>query len=142
MPFSYSYLEGVHERDGHRAHSRDSFSSSLNAVATHLAADIKQSRLFSYLTARPCRGRSRADSDTSQAPCGPRRVPSNSRPPPPGTSLPAAAAQRAATAAPDRSPLRKNGLFWSFSHVYPEPVLVKCSFLNMNGSKRPFLLTH
>jgi hypothetical protein len=34
--------------------------------------------------------------------------------------------------------LRKNGLFWSFSYVCPEPVLVKSSFLYRNGSKRPF----
>ena len=31
----------------------------------------------------------------------------------------------------------KNGpFFWSFPYVCPEPVLVKCSFLCMNGSKR------
>eukprot|EP01046_Picozoa_sp_COSAG06_P004796 COSAG06_NODE_207_length_20219_cov_8.734841_8_plen_223_part_00 len=34
-----------------------------------------------------------------------------------------------------------NGLFWSFLYVCPEPVLVKCSFLYINGSKGPFLLT-
>jgi hypothetical protein len=28
--------------------------------------------------------------------------------------------------------------FWSFPYVCPEPVLVKCSFLYINGSKSPF----
>jgi hypothetical protein len=28
--------------------------------------------------------------------------------------------------------------FWSFPYVCPEPVLVKSSFLYINGSKRPF----
>eukprot|EP01046_Picozoa_sp_COSAG06_P008757 COSAG06_NODE_447_length_15632_cov_47.212193_8_plen_77_part_00 len=39
--------------------------------------------------------------------------------------------------------LRKNGPFFEFLHPYvgPEPVLVKCLFLHINGSKRPFLLT-
>jgi hypothetical protein len=38
---------------------------------------------------------------------------------------------------------RKNGspCLECFSYVCPEPVLVKCSFLYINGSKRPFLLT-
>ena len=31
--------------------------------------------------------------------------------------------------------------FLSFPYVCPEPVLVKCSFLYINGSKGPFLLT-
>jgi hypothetical protein len=39
--------------------------------------------------------------------------------------------------------LRKNGpIFECFPYVCPEPVLVKSSFLNVNGAKRPFLLTH
>ena len=38
-------------------------------------------------------------------------------------------------------PKEKRSLFFEFSYVCPEPVLVKCSFLHMNGSKRPFLLT-
>jgi hypothetical protein len=37
--------------------------------------------------------------------------------------------------------LGKNGPFFEFSYVCPEPVLVKRSFLYINGSKRPFLLT-
>ena len=34
--------------------------------------------------------------------------------------------------------MRKHHSFWSFPYVCPEPVLVKSSFLYMNGSKRPF----
>jgi hypothetical protein len=38
--------------------------------------------------------------------------------------------------------LRKSGPFFEcVPYVCPEPALVKCSFLYMNGSKRPFLLT-
>ena len=34
---------------------------------------------------------------------------------------------------------QQNGvLFWSFPYVCPEPVLVKCSFLYIIGSNRPF----
>ena len=40
-----------------------------------------------------------------------------------------------------RRGLRKNGPFLSFAYVCLEPVLVKCSFIYINGSKRPFLLT-
>ena len=32
----------------------------------------------------------------------------------------------------------KTGFFWSFPYVCPEPVLVKSSFLNINGPKSPF----
>jgi hypothetical protein len=32
----------------------------------------------------------------------------------------------------------KRHFFWSFPYVRPEPVLVKCSFLYINGSKMPF----
>jgi hypothetical protein len=42
---------------------------------------------------------------------------------------------------PRRFRLRKNGPFFEcFPYVCSEPVLVKCSFLYRNGSKRPFLL--
>jgi hypothetical protein len=34
--------------------------------------------------------------------------------------------------------LRQNGLLMSFPYVCPEPVLVKSSFIYINGSKRPF----
>ena len=34
--------------------------------------------------------------------------------------------------------LRQNGFFWSFPSVCPEPVLVKSSFLCINGQNRPF----
>ena len=37
--------------------------------------------------------------------------------------------------------LSKNGPFLDLHYVCPEPVLVKYSFLHMNGSKRTFLLT-
>jgi hypothetical protein len=40
-----------------------------------------------------------------------------------------------------RTPEEKRDLFWSFHYVCPEPVLAKCSFLYINGPKRPFLLT-
>ena len=37
------------------------------------------------------------------------------------------------------SQVRKTvSLFWSFPYVCPEPVLAKCSFLYINGSKMPF----
>jgi hypothetical protein len=39
------------------------------------------------------------------------------------------------------APEEKRSFCWSFPYVCPEPVLVKCSFLYINGSKRPFLLT-
>ena len=43
---------------------------------------------------------------------------------------------------PAAGSLRKNGLFWSFPNVGPEPVLVKIIvFAHIDGSKRPFLLT-
>jgi hypothetical protein len=32
-------------------------------------------------------------------------------------------------------------LLFEFPYVCPEPVLVTCSFIYINGSKRPFLLT-
>jgi hypothetical protein len=49
---------------------------------------------------------------------------------------------RSSTCSRRRSCLRKNGpLFEWFPYVCPEPVLVKCSVLYINGSKRPFLLT-
>jgi hypothetical protein len=35
-------------------------------------------------------------------------------------------------------PVRKRSFFWSFPYVCPEPVLVKSSFIYINGSKRPF----
>jgi hypothetical protein len=38
-------------------------------------------------------------------------------------------------------PCEKRHSFLSFSYVCPEPVLVKCSFSYINGSKRPCLLT-
>ena len=38
-------------------------------------------------------------------------------------------------------PEAKRSLFEYFPHVCPEPVLAKCSFLYINGTKRPFLLT-
>jgi hypothetical protein len=38
--------------------------------------------------------------------------------------------------------VNKNGPLGSVPYVCPEPVLVKCSFLYINGSKRPFLLRH
>ena len=37
--------------------------------------------------------------------------------------------------------VQKRILFRVFPYVCPEPVLVKRSFLYINGSKRPFLLT-
>jgi hypothetical protein len=54
-----SEARAPHERDGRRAHSRDSFSSRRKAAANNLAADIMQSRLISYLPVarRPKRGR-------------------------------------------------------------------------------------
>ena len=36
---------------------------------------------------------------------------------------------------------KKRSFFECFPYVCPEPVLVKCSFLCINGSKRPFVLT-
>jgi hypothetical protein len=49
---------------------------------------------------------------------------------------------RSSTCSRRRSCLRKNGPFFEwFPYVCPEPVLVKCSVLYINGSKRPFLLT-
>ena len=40
-----------------------------------------------------------------------------------------------------RAPEEKRSFFECFPYICPEPVLVKCSFLDVNGSKRPFLLT-
>jgi hypothetical protein len=34
--------------------------------------------------------------------------------------------------------VRKTAFFLSFPYVCPEPVLVKCSFLYINGAKMPF----
>jgi hypothetical protein len=48
------------------------------------------------------------------------------------------AKNRFVTGSLEEHDLRKNDLFLSFPYVCPEPVLVKCSFLYINGSKMPF----